>query len=487
MAGEVGLMTAPRRPPPLAVVTGAARALSTDASEADRLRALCDQLRLALPAEEVRVVLGQRRSDRLAAGHAAEGTPTCIVEIVWPEGRHATLEAIGADRSVTECRPILETVAALIVATTPRQPPPSADTELERRLHWLTVDSLPVGLYVVDRALRIVIWNRKRETGTQGLRRAEVLGRPVFDVLHRQPPEQLQAAFARVLEAGEVVEEEQEVPGADGDVRIYRTTRLPMRLDGGEITHVITIGEDLTETRAIQRAMHQTEKLAAVGQLAAGVMHEINNPLATIGACVPVIAARLGPSPDPKAREYLAIIESEVGRATNIVDGLLDFSRAERAGGGMEPSDLNALLERTLYLLQHHQRFRRLEVVRELDPSLPLVTGNGERLIQAAMAILLNAADATGGHGTVTVTTRREGQWVIAELTDNGPGIPPEVLPNIFEPFYTTKGPSRGTGLGLAICYGIIADHQGRLDVRSEPGRTTFRIALPPARQEAAA
>jgi two-component system NtrC family sensor kinase len=487
MAREVGDMTTPLRPPPLAVVTGAARALSIDAPEADRLRALCDQLRSALPAEEVRVVLGQRRGDRLAAGHAPEGTPTCIVDVTWPAGRHATLEAIGSERPVTECRPILETVAALVVAATPTHSPPSTDAELERRLHWLTVDSLPVGLYVVDRTYRIVIWNRKRETGTQGLRRAEVLGRQVFEVLHRQSEAQLRADFARVFDAGEVLEDEQVVSGAEGEARVYRTTRLPMRLDGGEITHVITIGEDVTETRAIQRAMHQTEKLAAVGQLAAGVMHEINNPLATIGACVPVISARLGASPDPKAREYLAIIESEVGRATNIVDGLLDFSRAERAGGGMEPSDLNALLERTLYLLQHHQRFRRLEVVRDLDPALPQVTGNGERLIQAAMAILLNAADATGGQGTVTVTTRREGQWVIAELTDDGPGIPPEVLPNIFEPFYTTKGPSRGTGLGLAICYGIIADHQGRLDVRSEPGRTTFRIALPPARREEAA
>lgn len=480
-------MTAPMRPPPLAVVQGAARALAIDAPESDRLRALCDHLRVALPAEEVRVALGQRRSDRLAAGHAAEGTPACMVDIAWLDGRHGTLEAIGSDRLVTECRPILETVAALIVAATTTHSPPPTDAELERRLHWLTVDSLPVGLYVVDRDYRIVIWNRKRETGTQGLRRAEVLGRQVFDVLHRQPPERLRRDFARVFEAGEVLEDEQEVPGPGGEARIYRTTRLPMRLDGGAISHVITIGEDLTETRAIQRAMHQTEKLAAVGQLAAGVMHEINNPLATIGACVSVISARLGPTPDPKAREYLEIIESEVGRATNIVDGLLDFSRAERAGGAMEPSDLNALLERTLYLLQHHQRFRRLEVVREFDPALPPVVGNGERLIQAAMAILLNAADATGGQGTVTVTTRHEGQWVIAELSDNGPGIPPEVLPKIFEPFYTTKGPSRGTGLGLAICYGIIADHQGRLDVRSEPGRTTFRIVLPPARREEAA
>ena len=122
-----------------------------------------------------------------------------------------------------------------------------------------------------------------------------------------------------------------------------------------------------------------------------------------------------------------------------------------------------------------------------MAPALAAGRGNAERVIQAIMAILLNAADATGGRGTVSITTRVDGPWIIAELSDDGPGIPPDILPKIFEPFYTTKGPTRGTGLGLAICYGIVADHQGRLDVRSEPGHTVFRMALPPARHEEAA
>ena len=473
-------------PPPLAVVSGVARALASPGPAADRLRLLCDYLRSALPAREVRVRAGTRRSDQQASGeHTPDGVPFSVT-IPWGPDREACVEVFDSTRPPAELRPILDTAATMLVTMLPSLERSSdSDASLERRLSRLTVDSLPVGLYVVDHEYRIVLWNRKRETGTQGLRREEVLGRTAFDVLSRQPASALRAEFDHVFQTGEPHESEQEVQGGD-DPRTYRTTRLPMRLDGERISHVITIGEDVTENRAMQRSMYQTEKLAAVGQLAAGVMHEINNPLATIGACVAAITSRLGSSAEPVVREYLDIIESEVVRCTNIVDGLLDFSRAGRSGGVFEPCDVNALLERTLYLLKHHQRFRRLKVLRDLQPGLPAVRGNAERLIQAIMAILLNAADATAGNGTVTVRTRVDGMFVVAELGDDGPGIPAEIVPKIFEPFYTTKGPSRGTGLGLAISYGIVADHQGKLDVRSEPGRgTTFRIAIPMQREEA--
>jgi two-component system NtrC family sensor kinase len=442
---------------------------------------LCAELCRLLPADEVRLHAGQRRSDLLAAGHADAAAVAWLADVPGIGGRTAVLEVLGSNRTPAELRPILETVAAMLGVALPGLDDPPDPTPTDRTLHQLVIDSLPVGLYVVDAAFRIVMWNRKRETGTQGLRRADVLGRPVFDVLHRQPSDELREEFHRVLVQGEVSQSEQEVVYG-GARRIYRTTRLPMRLDGEAVSHVITIGEDITETREIELAMHQTEKLAAVGQLAAGVMHEINNPLATIGACVAAIGSRLGGAAEPVVREYLDIIGSEVGRCTNIVDGLLDFSRAGRAGDGLQPTDINALLERTLYLLKHHQRFRRLDLERDLDPDLPPVAGNAERLIQAAMVILLNAADATGGRGRVRIATRFDAPWVVIELSDDGPGIPADVLPKIFEPFYTTKGPTRGTGLGLAIAYGIVADHRGRLDVRSEPGQTTFRIALPPIR-----
>ncbi|MBP6442970.1 MAG: PAS domain-containing protein [Gemmatimonadales bacterium] len=482
MADTVGTLTpaAPLLAPPLAVVVGAARVLGAAGTSASRLRALCEHLRNTLPADEVRLRSGERR-----AGVPREPAADLFaVAVPWRTDQPAVLEVLGSRRPPAELRPVLEAVAALLATVLPVLEEGSTDEQgLERRLARLTIDSLPVGLYVVDRQYQIVVWNRKRETGTQGLRRDDVIGRPVVDVLHRQDAAALLAEFDHVFRTGEVFETEQEV-SADTERRIFRTSRLPMRLEGDGISHVITIGEDVTETRALQRAMQQTEKLAAVGQLAAGVMHEINNPLATIGACVAAISSRLGASAEPVVREYLDIIESEVVRCTNIVDGLLDFSRAGRAGGAMEPTDIHGVIERTLYLLKHHQRFRRLQVIRDFTEPLPQVMGNAERLIQAAMAILLNAADATGGRGQVVVRTRVEGTFVVVEFQDDGPGIPPDVLPKVFEPFYTTKGPARGTGLGLAICYGIVADHQGRLDVRSESSRgSVFRMALPIARE----
>jgi PAS domain S-box-containing protein len=181
----------------------------------------------------------------------------------------------------------------------------SRELQEQRRITSLIIDSLPLGIYVIDREYRIVLWNRKRETGTQGLRRDQALGRRVFDVLTRYPMEDLKAEYDSIFETGELVQRDQVVE-LSGEARVFRQTKIPMRLDGSAISHVITIGEDMTERRLAEARILQSEKLAALGQLAAGVMHEINNPLATIGACVAAIEARLD-KPDSTVEEYLDI------------------------------------------------------------------------------------------------------------------------------------------------------------------------------------
>ncbi len=352
-----------------------------------------------------------------------------------------------------------------------------------REFTSLIIDSLPVGLYVVDREYRIQIWNRKRETGTQGLSRSHVVGRTVFEVLTRQPADVLRGEFDAIFETGELRQSDMMVETPEG-TRTYRLTRVPMRLGGDTITHVMTIGEDVSEWREVQARILQSEKLAALGQLAAGIMHEINNPLATIAACVAAGEGRLSEVQGPgtgSLREYLAIIDKEVQRCTNIVDGLLDFSRPKARE--KTPADLNDVVDEALGLLRHHKRFKQIALQRELEPHLPPVVINREQIIQVLMALTINSIDAmeAGGRLTIrTMTGRRRMDEVIVEVEDTGPGIPGAMQSKIFEPFFTTKAPGRGTGLGLSICYGIVEEHRGRIEVDSQLGRgATFRVHLP--------
>jgi two-component system NtrC family sensor kinase len=416
------------------------------------------------------------KSVRVPLIHA--GLRLGVLELEQPEGT-AVLRAV-VEMLQNLLAPFLDAMTlaedlALEVASRSRE------ISEQRRFTGLVIDSLPVGIYVIDREYRIQFWNRKRETGTQGLRRDEVVGRPVFQVLTRQPPEQLRADFDRIFNSGEVQQQETVVEQG-GERRVYRLSRLPMRLEGERITHVITIGEDVTDARSVQQQIIQHEKLAAVGQLAAGVMHEINNPLATIAACAAAIDGRLDQAADPAVREYLDIIDKEVQRCSKIVDGLLEFSRPHASGKPKVPVVVNELVERTLFLLKHHKRFKRLTVDTDLVGEAAQVRADDEQLIQVLMALMLNAVDAMDDGGVLTLKTRLASgrHQMIVEVQDTGQGIPASAQSKIFEPFYTTKPPGRGTGLGLSIAYGIIQDHGGQIEVESELGRgSIFRVHLP--------
>ncbi|MGH7561722.1 MAG: two-component system sensor histidine kinase NtrB [Gemmatimonadales bacterium] len=493
----------------LALVAQVARILNSGLTPDETLRVVAATLQKALPADHV-VIWRREANASTFAGisvptgeHAAvslddlPGTGSAVrrLPLVHGGARLGVLEVeLGSrDRSIDPLllqilsdllAPFLDAMTlsedlALEVASRSRE------IEEQRRFTSIIIDSLPVGLYVIDRDYRIQIWNRKRETGTQGLRRSDVVGRPVFEVLTRQAAGHLKAEFDRVFRAGEVQQADIEVDSR-GERRVYRISRIPMRLDGEAITHVITIGEDVTEAREVQQKILQSEKLAAVGQLAAGVMHEINNPLATIGACVAAIEARLGTGGAPldgTVSEYLEIIDKEVLRCTHIVDGLLDFSRPKEVKP-KQSVGANELLDQTLFLLKHHQRFKRLQVERDYAEPLPPILANTEQMVQVLMALMLNAVDAMEDGGTLTLRTRlvitgRKDEVAI-EVQDTGSGIPEHDLGKIFEPFYTTKPPGRGTGLGLSICYGIVEQHLGRLEVESVTGLgSTFRVFLP--------
>ena len=357
----------------------------------------------------------------------------------------------------------------------------------QRRFIERIIDSLPVGLYVVDREYRVQAWNRKRETGMQGVSREDAIGRSIFEILHRQPAESLRKEFDEVIRTGRIQTVHMESMASGGPPRTFRISKIPMRLTDAGITHVIAIGEDVTEWKESQERFAHAEKLAAIGQLAAGVMHEINNPLATIAACAESLTLRLddlredGRETPRDGDEYLKIIDNEVHRCKRIIDGLLDFSRPKSMTKAN--TDVNEIIEHTLFLIKHHARFKKMRVDTNLGDQLAHVHANREQLVQVFMALLINAVDAMDEQGTITIKTRRgrgSREGVVAEVIDQGVGISRADASKIFEPFFTTKAPGRGTGLGLSICYGIIADHGGRIEVDSTPGSgSTFRILLP--------
>ena len=358
--------------------------------------------------------------------------------------------------------------------------------ETDRLLTARIIDALPLGLYVIDRDYRVQAWNSNREMGSQGVSREVAMGRLIFEVLHRQPADALRAEFDEVFTSGRMQQFNIESE-ASGTRRTFRITKIPMRLENGGVTHVISIGEDITELSAAQERWAQSEKLAAIGQLAAGVMHEINNPLATVAACAEGLALRIDEMRRAGARipentdEYTRIIDQEVQRCKGIIDSLLTFSRPRQ--GEKKPTSLNAVIEQSLFLLKHHTRFKRLKMRTILDPELEDVPANAEQLIQVFIALLINAADAMNEQGVITLRTRRgvaDDEAAIAEVIDEGSGIARSELTKIFEPFYTTKPSGRGTGLGLSVCYSIIAAHNGRIEVDSALGAgTTFRVMLP--------
>ncbi|TMB61689.1 MAG: PAS domain S-box protein, partial [Deltaproteobacteria bacterium] len=366
----------------------------------------------------------------------------------------------------------------------------TAEAETQRRFTEAIIDSLPLSLYAIDRDYRIVAWNRNRELGELGVARGLVIGKNIFEILTRQKREVLEREFSHVFETGEIERVEQETTTANGEVKHWLISKFPMWAGGDdEVSHVITVGEDITLRVEANRAVARAEKLAAVGRLAAGVVHEINNPLATISACAEALQSRLqegafdGSSALDDLREYLGLIRGEAFRCKSITNGLLDFSRTRAVEHA--PVNLQDVVSSAARLLSHQQRGFAIEIQIETPDDLAPVSGDTSQLQQAVIALAANAIDAMPKGGLLTISARNRENDVLIEVSDTGVGIPSENLARIFEPFFTTKEVGHGTGLGLAVCYGILTEHGGTLDVQSTVGAgTTFTITLPALNQQ---
>jgi len=382
--------------------------------------------------------------------------------------------ALEHARLFSSVRGYSEQLEAMVAART-------RELDEQKRFVEVVLETLPLGLFVVDSELRVVSANRE---GT-GLLPFAAGARILFpDLVPAGKAGAVRVFLEAVLTAGAVRQMEDEMPGGP-ESRTFRLTAAPLRAPGGDRAHALVLVEDVTLQKRLERQMLLTERLTTAGRLASGVAHELNNPLATIAGCAEALKER---AQDRELNElpgfkdfpsYLSVIEEEAYRCKEITGSLLQFVRDP--GSRRAPTDLNALVEKTLELLRHQSRFADSQLLTDLDPALPLVVANEGQLRQVFLGLSANALEAMDGRGTLTVRTRRRSSVEI-EITfeDQGPGIPEDILPRIFDPFFTTKPPSQGTGLGLAIAQGIVADHGGRIEVASRTGAgAAFRVILP--------
>lgn len=228
------------------------------------------------------------------------------------------------------------------------------------------------------------------------------------------------------------------------------------------------------ELEQAQFQLIRTEKLAALGQLAAGVAHEINNPLGTITIYAHILNKSLD-ADDPR-KEDIDLIISEANRTKEIVQGLLSFARETKLKPG--DTDINDLIEETLSLIANQVLFQNIKIKKTFGGNIPTLFADATQLKQVILNIMLNAAQAMEGRGSLTITTAHDAGVISIKIKDTGPGITPEHVSKLFNPFFTTK--EKGTGLGLAISYGIVERHFGQIDVETEMGKgSTFIITLP--------
>ena len=353
------------------------------------------------------------------------------------------------------------------------------ELDAQKRFVEVVLETLPLGVFVLDEELSVLRVNRE---GGRVLPSDAGVGAP----FRRFVGERGDAveAFVRDVQAAKGVRRTEEEIAIASEARVIRLTAAPLPDAGDGGTRVIVLAEDVTLAKRLERQMLLTERLTTAGRLAAGVAHELNNPLATIAGCAESLVGRLAEAmiPDAEAeadfRRYLGLIQEEAFRCKDITGSLLQFVREPGSRRGL--TDMNALVLKTIELLSHQARFSASSFATELTPDLPFVTANEGQLRQVFLGLAANALEAMDGRGRLTFRTRLTRDEVDVEFEDEGPGIPDDVLARIFDPFFTTKPPGQGTGLGLAIAQGIVADHGGRIDVTTRPGKgSVFRVVLP--------
>jgi two-component system cell cycle sensor histidine kinase/response regulator CckA len=349
--------------------------------------------------------------------------------------------------------------------------------------------NIPQKIFVKDRNLRWVSVNAKF-AGELGLRPEEIVGKTDYDFFPKELADKYRADDERIMRTGQT--EELEEKHFQGGREIWvNVVKTPVRNERGEITGVFGIFWDISERMKLEQQLRQSQKMEAIGQLAGGVAHDFNNMLAVIGGNAELLLMDADQH-TPATNECLKQITAATARAANLTRQLLAFSRKQVMQS--EPLVLNKVVADLTKMLKRIIG-EHIDLECRYADQLPFVRADAGMIEQVLLNLAVNARDAMprGGHLLIATDTAsfdaaharahpgaRAGEFVRLTVTDNGTGIASEHLPRIFEPFFTTKELGKGTGLGLATVYGIVQQHQGWVEVSSQPGAgATFKIFLP--------
>ena len=353
----------------------------------------------------------------------------------------------------------------------------------QQRLFQTILDVTPDMVSLQDQALRYQAVNKAFCQFT-GKKEAEILGKTDAEVFSGAQAEENHRENRLVLEKRQTVNLEKRIEGLDGG-RWLHVIKTAVVSPDGAVSGVLGTSRDITELKNFQERLVRSQRMESIGQLAAGIAHEINTPLGIMLGYAQL--SKEDVSPGTELHESLSTIEKYARISRGIVADLLRFSRHTESI--KRPLDINQILNQIVAVLEHTFGLERITIARKLEGSLPLVFGDQEKLEQAFVNLLNNARDAIGSDGEVRIWTASDPAQneVVISVSDTGNGIPPEIRDKIFDPFFTTKGVGKGTGLGLSVTFGIVKDHGGKIDFESSCGEkdsadktgTTFVIRLP--------
>ncbi|MEW6349916.1 MAG: ATP-binding protein [Thermodesulfobacteriota bacterium] len=313
--------------------------------------------------------------------------------------------------------------------------------------------------------------------GTLGYEREDLIGRTAFGDLFVS-----REGFRLFMEdldgKGFVRDREFKLYTKRGDELHLLLSATARKTDAGEVERYEGIGKDITSRVQMERQLQRADRLASLGQISTGIAHEINNPLGIMLGYTQLLL-RDHP-PESEIHDDLKIIEKHARNCKTVVEDLLKFARSSPTRKGSV--DVNQCLDEVVSLLAHQLELDNIVLKWDPDLTVPRVTADGEKLKQVFMNLLMNARQAITGKGTITLHTSSDvpNSMVHVTCSDTGSGIPYDAIDKIFDPFFTTKPVGEGTGLGLSVSYGIVAEHNGRIEVQSQVGLgSTFTVSLP--------